>query len=234
MILVDLGDAVLGPFSPKAHNYASKVLHEGRGGDAPRNIGEGDRCRPRRPLRRRHDPDALRDLGRRDQGGCAGGRVRSASRGAVGGSTCEADLTVADHPNVYVVGDIANIPEPKGSAFPQLGSVALQAGEWAAENILADIDGEPRTPFAYHDKGIMAMIGRNAADRRDGRAPPRAARRRGVRRLARRARLADERRRGSAWTRSSAGRWDYFGRTRAGGAGHAPTPHRIDWGDDDG
>jgi len=75
----------------------------------------------------------------------------------------QADLTVADHPNVYVVGDIANIPDANGNAFPQLGSVALQAGVWAAKNIAADIHGEPRTPFAYHDKGIMAMIGRNAA-----------------------------------------------------------------------
>jgi NADH dehydrogenase len=33
----------------------------------------------------------------------------------------------------------------------------------AAKNILADIEGTPRTPFHYHDKGIMAMIGRNAA-----------------------------------------------------------------------
>src|SRR5262249_52222443 len=34
---------------------------------------------------------------------------------------------------------------------------------WAAKNILADIEGKPRTPFKYRDKGIMAMIGRGAA-----------------------------------------------------------------------
>ena len=73
------------------------------------------------------------------------------------------DLTVADHPGVYVVGDIANIPAGDGNAFPQLGSVALQAGVQAADNILADLAGKPREPFDYHDKGIMAMIGRGAA-----------------------------------------------------------------------
>jgi NADH dehydrogenase len=47
--------------------------------------------------------------------------------------------------------------------LPQLGSVAAQSGVWAAENLLADMEGRPRTPFHYRDKGIMAMIGRGAA-----------------------------------------------------------------------
>ena len=41
--------------------------------------------------------------------------------------------------------------------------MALQSGAGAAENILADFAGKPRKPFHYHDKGIMAMIGRNSA-----------------------------------------------------------------------
>jgi NADH dehydrogenase len=64
---------------------------------------------------------------------------------------------------VYVVGDIANIPDADGKFFPQLGSVAQQSGRWAADNILADFAGKPRKDFAYKDKGIMAMIGRGAA-----------------------------------------------------------------------
>jgi NADH dehydrogenase len=64
---------------------------------------------------------------------------------------------------VYVLGDMANIPAPDGQAHPQLGSVALQSGTTAAENIVADFAGKPRKPFHYHDKGIMAMIGRGAA-----------------------------------------------------------------------
>ena len=66
-------------------------------------------------------------------------------------------------PGVYVAGDIANIPGPDDKPFPQLGSVALQSGEWAAKNILADIRGKPRKPFHYLDKGTMAMIGSGAA-----------------------------------------------------------------------
>ena len=73
------------------------------------------------------------------------------------------DLTVEGFPGVYGLGDFANIPGPEGATLPQLGSVAQQCGVWAANNILAEVAGEPRTPFHYHDKGIMAMIGRDAA-----------------------------------------------------------------------
>ena len=74
-----------------------------------------------------------------------------------------ADLTVDGFPGVYALGDVANTAGPDGAPFPQLGSVALQAGSWAARNILADIQGQARSPFVYRDKGIMAMIGHNAA-----------------------------------------------------------------------
>ena len=73
------------------------------------------------------------------------------------------DLTVPGFPGVYALGDFANIAGPDGKALPQLGSVAMQSGTWAAKNIVAEIEGKPRKPFHYIDKGIMAMIGRNAA-----------------------------------------------------------------------
>jgi NADH dehydrogenase len=74
-----------------------------------------------------------------------------------------ADLTVPGYPGVYAIGDVANIPDGDGHALPQLGSVALQSGKWAGKNIVAQSTGKVVTPFHYHDKGIMAMIGRNAA-----------------------------------------------------------------------
>ena len=64
---------------------------------------------------------------------------------------------------VYALGDFANISGADGNPLPQLASVAEQSGKWCARNIAADIAGEPRKPFHYLDKGIMAMIGRNAA-----------------------------------------------------------------------
>lgn len=73
------------------------------------------------------------------------------------------NLSVDGHPNIYAVGDFANIAGSEGKPLPQLGSVAMQSGKWAAKNILAQIKGEAEKPFKYVDKGIMAMIGRNAA-----------------------------------------------------------------------
>jgi NADH:ubiquinone reductase (H+-translocating) len=76
----------------------------------------------------------------------------------------EPDLTLAGHPEVFVVGDVAAIVDPKsGQALPQLGSVALQSGEHAGETIRRQIADKKTKPFHYRDKGTMAAIGRRAA-----------------------------------------------------------------------
>ena len=51
----------------------------------------------------------------------------------------------------------------RGQVLPQLGSVALQAGEHAGENIARRVAGKETKPFVYKDKGTMATIGRGAA-----------------------------------------------------------------------
>jgi NADH dehydrogenase len=74
------------------------------------------------------------------------------------------DLTLPDHPEVYVIGDVAAITDSKiEQVLPQLGSVALQSGEHAGETIAKRIAGKKTKPFAYRDKGTMATIGRGAA-----------------------------------------------------------------------
>jgi NADH dehydrogenase len=76
----------------------------------------------------------------------------------------EPDGSLTGHPEVFAVGDIAwTTVEGSNRALPQLGSVALQAGEHAAECITRLVDGKPTEPFRYHDKGTMATIGRGAA-----------------------------------------------------------------------
>ena len=78
--------------------------------------------------------------------------------------SAEADLSIAGHPEVFAVGDIAWITDTKtDEVLPQLGSVALQAGEHAGENIARRIAGKETEPFVYKDKGTMATIGRGAA-----------------------------------------------------------------------
>ncbi|HEY8526939.1 MAG TPA: NAD(P)/FAD-dependent oxidoreductase [Acidimicrobiales bacterium] len=74
------------------------------------------------------------------------------------------DLSVAGHPEVFAVGDAAWITDTAtDEVLPQLGSVALQAGEHAGHNIARLAAGEGTEPFRYHDKGTMATICRGAA-----------------------------------------------------------------------
>jgi NADH dehydrogenase len=74
------------------------------------------------------------------------------------------ELNVPEHPEVYAIGDIAAVVDSKtGQVLPQLGSVALQAGEHAGETIARRVAGKATKPFAYRDKGTMATIGRGAA-----------------------------------------------------------------------
>jgi NADH dehydrogenase len=73
------------------------------------------------------------------------------------------DLTVPGHPDVYVVGDLAAFRQPNGTLLPGIAPAAIQAGQAAAANIWRTIQGQPRRPFRYFDRGTMATIGRAAA-----------------------------------------------------------------------
>jgi NADH dehydrogenase len=74
------------------------------------------------------------------------------------------DLRLAADPRVFAVGDIAWTTDTKtDEVLPQLGSVAMQAGQCAGENIARLVSGEEPEPFKYHDKGTMATIGPGAA-----------------------------------------------------------------------
>ncbi len=74
-------------------------------------------------------------------------------------------LNLADHPEVFVAGDLAWITDAKtGEVLPQLGSVALQAGEHIGKTIDRQLrKHKDPEPFHYIDKGTMATIGRGAA-----------------------------------------------------------------------
>jgi len=73
------------------------------------------------------------------------------------------DLTIPGHPEVQVIGDLANFPHQTGKPLPGISPVAMQEGRHAARNVLTMIQGRKPQRFRYWDKGTMATIGRNKA-----------------------------------------------------------------------
>ena len=74
----------------------------------------------------------------------------------------EPELTIPGHDDVYVIGDLAHV-EHDGALVPGVAPAAMQEGWHAASNIMRTLRGQPRLPFRYVDKGMLATIGRGAA-----------------------------------------------------------------------
>jgi NADH dehydrogenase FAD-containing subunit len=73
------------------------------------------------------------------------------------------DLTVAGHPEIFVVGDTASLDE-NGKPLPGVAQVALQQGRYAGKLIHKRVvDGPTPKPFKYFDKGNMAVVGKGFA-----------------------------------------------------------------------
>jgi NADH dehydrogenase len=160
--LVDHGSVVLRPFSDSAHAYAAKILKK-RGVELLLDHSVTEVAADRVVF---SSGDEIRTHCVVWAGGLkvptlAGTETFDIVRG--GRITAGQDLAVEGFPGVYAVGDLASVTGPDGDPYPQLGSVAVQAGNAVAESILAEVDGERTPSFHYHDKGIMAMIGRRAA-----------------------------------------------------------------------
>jgi NADH dehydrogenase len=163
VVLVDAGERVLPSFRPEAGRYAAATL-EGRGveirldapvtGVAPNGV-------------RFDDGRWLEAAAVIWAGGVTVDGTFAATlplpKGRGGRVEVGPDLSVAGHPEVYVVGDAAAVPSrPGGPPAPQLAQVAIQSGDHAARQILRRLDGHDPVPFTYFDKGIMATIGRRA------------------------------------------------------------------------
>src|SRR6476619_1540008 len=91
------------------------------------------------------------------------GKSLGSSIDKVGRIVVNDDLSIPGHPEVQVIGDLANFSYQTGEPLPGVSPVAIQQGRHAARNILRMIRGEKPKPFQYFDKGSMATIGRNKA-----------------------------------------------------------------------
>jgi len=73
------------------------------------------------------------------------------------------DLSVAGHPEIFVVGDTATFEE-NGKPLPGVAQVAIQQGRYAGRLIASRLAGKPAPrPFRYFDKGNMAVVGKGFA-----------------------------------------------------------------------
>ena len=161
IIIVDRGKEVLAPFKGNLRAYAKEELKrrrvEVRLGEAVAEVGptfvrlkSGEEIKAHTLIWAagvRVNP--LADLLELPQG--HGGRIK-----------LNPDLSVPDHPDIFVVGDLGEVALD-GKVLPQLGSVAMQSGEHVGRQIARRLHGEPGQPFRYWDKGFMATIGRGAA-----------------------------------------------------------------------
>ena len=103
------------------------------------------------------------------------GKALAAGTGATldraGRVVVEPDLSLADHPDIAVIGDLASArshagfgePEPEPKPVPGVSPAAKQMGRAAAANLLRRLRAEPTHAFRYADYGNLATVGRKAA-----------------------------------------------------------------------
>jgi NADH dehydrogenase len=231
--IVDRGQALLAPFSTKAHEYSMRKLT-----DAGAVVRLETGVTAVHPDRVEFDDGSTIQAQTVVWGGGESGSAVAQTAGPKPGRGGRLDvspnLTVDGFPGVYAIGDVANIPSGDEAApiLPQLGSVAQQSGRWAAENILRERRGEPVQLFKYKDKGIMAMIGRNAAVAEVGKhhhqveGPVAFAAWLGVHAML----LSGAHSKSDAFLTWA---WDYFDRDHAATIEASSVPKRIAWSEDD-
>lgn len=91
------------------------------------------------------------------------GRMLGAATDRAGRVMVAPDLTVPQHPEVFVVGDLAASKMKNGALVPGVAPAAIQMGKFAARQIRRTLENKPREEFHYLDKGTLATIGRSKA-----------------------------------------------------------------------
>ena len=162
VVLVEMQDHLLGPFSPPSRRHALDTLRargvEVRLGAQVATVtadavtfvdGEVLPCRTLIWAAGVQANPLAATLGVTQD---RGGRI-----------TVGPDLRIPGHAGAWAVGDVAAARGKDGELLPQLAPVAMQSGRHVARQIIRRLGGRPTEPFRYRDKGTMATIGRRAA-----------------------------------------------------------------------
>jgi NADH dehydrogenase len=73
------------------------------------------------------------------------------------------DLSLPNHPEIFVIGDLTNCSHQTGQPLPGTAPVAMQQGRYVAKFLRDRFEGKAVPPFHYRDRGSMAIIGRASA-----------------------------------------------------------------------
>jgi len=161
VLLIEAGPSILAPFPESLRNAARASLVrlgvEVRENTAVTRIEEGRVWLGDEPL------DAATILWTAGVTASPLGASLGVPRDRAGRVLVESDLSVPGHPEVFVIGDMAGLLDPKGKQYPGVSQVAMQQAAHAARTIGRAMQGKPRRPFHYKDLGNMATIGRHAA-----------------------------------------------------------------------
>jgi NADH dehydrogenase len=157
--LVEMAPALLAPFHPKLEAYALAELRR-RGVDVRLNTKIREITEDRVIL---EDGDELPSDVTVWAAGVSGPAELSRwglPQGHGGRIEAGPDLRVAGQDRIFATGDIALIED---QPLPQVAQPAIQTGRHAGKQIARLMAGRATQPFRYHDKGIMATIGRRSA-----------------------------------------------------------------------
>jgi NADH dehydrogenase len=156
VVVVEMGENLLAPFDDKLRKYALREL-----------VKRGVDVRLKTALSAVH-PDRVEfkdgtsmpvDLVIWAAGVSGNPAIRDWGLpiGRAGRIEVNADLRTTNDDHIFAVGDTSIIVD---QPLPQLAQPAMQMGRHAAKNLVNLHRGLPTQPFAYHDKGTMATIGR--------------------------------------------------------------------------
>ena len=161
IVLVDMAPKVLGPFSESLSKAAQQRLE--KLGVEVRLGHSVDRI----------DSEGIVVAGERIAGktviwtaGVApssAGKWLNVETDRAGRVRVQKDLSVAGHPEIFVIGDTASLDQ-NGKPLPGVAQVAIQQGRYAGKLIHGRVVGNPPPgPFSYFDKGSLAVVGKGFA-----------------------------------------------------------------------
>lgn len=159
--LVEAGVAVLPPFPAKLQKSATKQL-ENLGVDVRVNTRVTDITEEGVTTSEGFIPAATTIWAAGVAASPLGAAI-AAETDRAGRAVVQTDLSLAEHHNIFVIGDVAAATDNMGKPVPGVAPAATQGGQHAAKCIEADLAGRPRPTFVYKNKGSMATIGRSKA-----------------------------------------------------------------------